>query len=118
MEQLQGTNALVTGAAGGLGHAIARALAAERVNLVLSDLPDTPFLDDLAEELRERGVRVETVTADLTERSDYETLVYAPRRRWGRSTSWSTTPASSSAAPSSPTRSTRSTRSPRSTSRP
>ena len=57
MEQLQGTNALVTGAAGGLGHAIARALAAERVNLVLSDLPDTPFLDELAEELRARGVR-------------------------------------------------------------
>jgi short-subunit dehydrogenase len=75
MEQLQGTNALVTGAAGGLGHAIARALAAERVNLVLSDLPDTPFLDDLAAELRARGVRVETVTADLTQRTDAETLV-------------------------------------------
>ncbi len=75
MEQLQGTNALVTGAAGGLGHAIARALAAERVNLVLSDLPDTPFLDALADELRARGVRAETVTADLTQRTDTETLV-------------------------------------------
>ena len=31
MEQLRGRNALVTGAAGGLGHYIARALAAEGV---------------------------------------------------------------------------------------
>jgi len=75
MEQLQGTNALVTGAAGGLGHAIARALAAERVNLVLSDLEGTPFLDELADELRARGVRVEAVTADLTQRSDTEALI-------------------------------------------
>jgi short-subunit dehydrogenase len=75
MESLRGTNALVTGAAGGLGHAISRALAAEGVNLVLSDLPGTPFLDDLVEELRARGIRAEAVTADLTQRSDTEALV-------------------------------------------
>jgi short-subunit dehydrogenase len=75
MEQLHGTNALVTGAAGGLGHAISRALAAEGVNLVLSDLPGNPALDALAEELRARGVAVETVTADLTQRPDTEALV-------------------------------------------
>jgi len=75
MEQLRGTNALLTGAAGGLGHAIARALAADGVNLVLSDLSGTPFLDELADELRARGVRAEAVTADLTQREDSESLV-------------------------------------------
>jgi short-subunit dehydrogenase len=74
MRELRGATALVTGAAGGLGHYISRALAAEGVNLVLSDLPDVPFLDDLAEELRGRWVRVEVVHADLTQRSDQEQL--------------------------------------------
>src|SRR6476659_5050836 len=64
--ELRATNALLTGAAGGLGGYIARALAAEGVNLVLSDLPDAD-LDPLAEELRARGVRVELVTADLSD---------------------------------------------------
>jgi short-subunit dehydrogenase len=75
MRELRGANALVTGAAGGLGHYISRALASEGVNLALSDLPDVPFLDDLTEELRARGVRVEVVHADLTRRADAEELV-------------------------------------------
>jgi short-subunit dehydrogenase len=74
MRELRGANALVTGAAGGLGHYIARSLAAEGVNLVLSDLPDVPFLDDLTRELSSRGVRVEVVHADLTRRVDQEEL--------------------------------------------
>jgi short-subunit dehydrogenase len=74
MEQLGGTNALVTGAAGGLGHYVARALAGEGVNLVLSDLPGAA-LDDLLGELRARGVRVEAETADLADRPEAEALV-------------------------------------------
>lgn len=66
MEQLRGRTALVTGAAGGLGHYIARALAAEGVNLVLSDLPSAS-VDDLAAELTPRGVRVEWVPSDLAD---------------------------------------------------
>jgi short-subunit dehydrogenase len=66
VEQLRDRNALVTGAAGGLGGYIARALAAEGVNLVLTDLPEAE-LDDLATELRSQGVRVEHVPADLTD---------------------------------------------------
>ena len=83
MESIRGTNALVTGAAGGLGHAIARALAAEGANLALSDLPETPFLGDLVEELRARGVRAEAVTADLTQRTDMEALVEKAERALG-----------------------------------
>ena len=65
--ELRGTNALLTGAAGGLGGYIARALAAEGVNLVLSDLSDAD-LEPLTEELRARGARVELVAADLSDR--------------------------------------------------
>ncbi len=73
MEELRGRNALVTGAGGGLGGYIARALAVEGVNLALTDLPEAP-VDGLAAELRSRGVRVEHVPADLTERDERHRL--------------------------------------------
>ena len=74
MEELRGLNALVTGAGGGLGGYIARALAGQGVNMALSDLPSAP-LDDLVNELRGRGVRAEAVSADLTDRRELEDLV-------------------------------------------
>jgi short-subunit dehydrogenase len=74
VEELRDRNALVTGAGGGLAAYIARALAAEGVNLALSDL-ETVSLDDLVEELRGGGVQVETVSADLTDREQVEGLV-------------------------------------------
>ena len=74
MKHLRDTNALVTGAAGGLGQYIARGLAAEGVNLVLSDIPGAP-LEDLISELCPRGVRVEAETADLSDRPQTEALV-------------------------------------------
>ena len=58
MQQLRGRNALITGAAGGLGEYIARSLAAEGVNLVLSDL-DEAGLDQRASQLRRRHARAE-----------------------------------------------------------
>ena len=64
--ELRGSNALLTGAAGGLAAYIARALASEGVNLVLSDLPGAD-LDPLAGELSGKGIRVEKVPADLAD---------------------------------------------------
>jgi short-subunit dehydrogenase len=74
VRELRGRNALVTGAAGGLGGYISNALAAEGVNLVLSDLPEAS-LDGLVAELTAKGVDVETVSADLTDRAEAEGLV-------------------------------------------
>jgi short-subunit dehydrogenase len=74
VEQLRGRNALITGAAGGLGGYMARALAAEGVNLVLSDLPGAP-LDELIAELQGLGIEVESVPADLMQRDETEGLV-------------------------------------------
>ena len=72
--ELRGSNALVTGAAGGLGGYIARALAGRGATLALSDLQSTS-LDQLTEELRGQGVRAEPVAADLTDRKQLEGLV-------------------------------------------
>lgn len=82
MKQLRGRNALLTGAAGGLGNYIARALAAEGVNLALSDLPEAP-LDELIVELRGKGVGVEAVPADLAEREELHGLVGRAERALG-----------------------------------
>lgn len=71
---LRGANALLTGAAGGLGQYIARALADEGVNLAVSDL-DSVQLEPLVEELRGRGVRAEAVAADLTDSDQRQRLI-------------------------------------------
>jgi short-subunit dehydrogenase len=74
MVELRGANALVTGAAGGLGGYISRALAVEGANVCLSDLPG-PRLDELTGELRRLGVEVRPVAADLSEAHDRERLI-------------------------------------------
>ncbi len=66
---LAGSTVLVTGATGGLGHAIARALAARGAHLTLTGRR-AEVLDDLAREL---GAR--TVACDLGSRADVERLV-------------------------------------------
>jgi len=65
--------ALVTGATGGIGSALAHALAAAGADLLLADRADTP-LEPLATELRKRGVDVATITGDLTLPEDLERL--------------------------------------------
>jgi len=68
---LGGRSALITGATGGLGHAIARALHARGASLVLSGRR-TDVLEPLAAELGGR-----TLAADLAQRADVERLAAA-----------------------------------------
>jgi short-subunit dehydrogenase len=74
VKELRGRNALVTGAGGGLGAYIARALADEGVNLALTDLPEAS-VDGLSAELRSRGVEVKHAPADVTDRDERRRLV-------------------------------------------
>jgi len=74
VKELRGRNALVTGAGGGLGAYIARALADEGVNLALTDLPEAS-VDGLSAELRTRGVEVKHAPADVTDRDERRRLV-------------------------------------------
>jgi short-subunit dehydrogenase len=71
--QLRGARALVTGAAGGLGGYIARALATAGADLVVSDLPGGE-LDARAEELSRLGVEAKAIPVDLTDPGERERL--------------------------------------------
>ena len=63
--------ALITGAAGGIGLATAKVLAAEGVKLILSDL-DQKTLDDKTADLSGDTVRI---AADVTQQRDVDALV-------------------------------------------
>jgi len=69
---------LITGAAGGIGAATARRLAADGARLVLADL-DTSNVDKIAAEVGGVAVR-----ADVASAADIARMVDEPYRRWGR----------------------------------
>lgn len=75
--------AIVTGAAGGLGAAFARAFAAQGKRLLLVDVRREP-LHDIASMLASEGADVEPLVADLTAREDIERVARAIEMRADR----------------------------------
>ncbi|MDJ0847500.1 MAG: SDR family NAD(P)-dependent oxidoreductase [Myxococcota bacterium] len=65
MEQLAERVAVVTGAASGIGRALARRLGAEKMRVVVSDL-ETAALDETTAALRADGVEVLAVPCDVS----------------------------------------------------
>ena len=65
MEQFDGKTALVTGAARGIGQAIALKLATEGANLALCDL-NAEWLEETAGKVKELGRRVECYSVDVS----------------------------------------------------
>jgi NAD(P)-dependent dehydrogenase (short-subunit alcohol dehydrogenase family) len=80
---LAGRVALVTGAARGLGFAIAQTLAREGAHLVISDL-DGRGLEIAASELEESGYSVRTVTGNVASVSDGVAMVGSALKGYGR----------------------------------
>jgi short-subunit dehydrogenase len=74
MKELRGRVALVTGASGGLGTYIARALAREGLDIAVSGRREDA-LAAVAEELRALGVRAEAVPADLADLAQVDPLI-------------------------------------------
>jgi short-subunit dehydrogenase len=74
MKELRGRTALVTGASGGLGTHIARRLAREGVNVVVSGRREDA-LAAVARELNELGVQARPVAADLSDLGQIDSLI-------------------------------------------
>jgi len=64
MDEFDGKTAVVTGAASGIGRALAERLAAEHMRVVLADVEDAP-LREVEETLLERGADVLAVHTDV-----------------------------------------------------
>ncbi len=79
---LAGKVAIVTGASSGIGLATARAMAKERMRLVLSARREDR-LRQAAEELRHGGADVELVVGDVAEPTMHGRLLDAAERRFG-----------------------------------
>jgi short-subunit dehydrogenase len=74
MRELRGVNALVTGASGGIGIHIARALAGAGANVAVSGRR-IDALESVVAGLRELGVRADAVPADLGDPTNAEGLI-------------------------------------------
>ena len=74
MSALDGQVAVITGAASGMGRAMARRFAAEGARLVLADL-QTEKLEKVAGELAEAGHEVAYEVVDVSEAADVERLI-------------------------------------------
>src|SRR5689334_20718512 len=82
MDPFAGRVAVITGGAGGIGMALARAFAARGAKLVLADI-DEAALARSAAELRGSGAIVHTVRADVGERAQVEALADATLAHYG-----------------------------------
>jgi short-subunit dehydrogenase len=74
VKELRGHNALVTGASGGIGTHIARALAGQGMNVVASGRREDA-LTALVSELRGQGVQAQAVPADLSDLGQVDPLI-------------------------------------------
>ena len=85
MGSLEGRIAIVTGAAGGIGTAIALALAEEGARIAACDLASRhdDGLAPLANAVSDRGGEATVMAVDVSRKADVETAVAATHEAWG-----------------------------------
>ncbi len=82
-ESLRGKTALVTGSSRGIGADTARYLAQAGADVVINYRNKAPRAEKLANELRELGVQVLVVGADLTDKDSVEAMFAEVERAFG-----------------------------------
>jgi NAD(P)-dependent dehydrogenase (short-subunit alcohol dehydrogenase family) len=82
VRELGGKVAVVTGAASGIGLALARRFAREQMRLVLADVEE-PALDTAVEELRRGGAEVLGAVTDVSDAGQVQALADATIERFG-----------------------------------
>ncbi|MGE0237076.1 MAG: SDR family NAD(P)-dependent oxidoreductase [Parvibaculaceae bacterium] len=80
---LEGKSGIVTGAAGGLGQAVAERLCAEGARIALVDVK-TRELEATAAALRQSGLEAIAIAADISDEADTERMVQAAEDAFGR----------------------------------
>jgi NAD(P)-dependent dehydrogenase (short-subunit alcohol dehydrogenase family) len=79
-EKLEGTVALITGGATGVGFALAQEAARRRIRIMIGDVNDA---DDAVAGLRQLGAEVFSLRADMTSPRDVDRLIEATIDRFG-----------------------------------
>jgi len=82
MKALQGRVAVITGAASGIGLALAQRFAKEGMRLVLADI-ETPALQRVHAQFESAGVAAHAVTVDVADEAQVQALADAAYRRFG-----------------------------------
>src|SRR5262245_54844051 len=83
MKEFVGKVAVVTGAASGLGRAIAERFAHEQMKVVLADIEE-PALDQAVGQLRSAGHDVTGIRTDVSKKESIERLAAATLATYGK----------------------------------
>lgn len=83
MREMQGTVALVTGGASGIGRASAQAFAARGARVVIADVDEVGGCET-ARSIHMKGGAATFVRADVTQAADVEAMVQTALRQYGR----------------------------------
>jgi acetoacetyl-CoA reductase len=83
MKALEGRRALVTGAARGIGRAIALALAAEGADIAINYQSSEADARSLADELAKMGRKTLLFKGDVGERSTWNSMIEKIKQSWG-----------------------------------
>jgi NAD(P)-dependent dehydrogenase (short-subunit alcohol dehydrogenase family) len=82
MQHLEGRVAVITGAASGIGYALAQRFGAAGMKLVVADVEE-PALDSASAALASDGYEVEPVPTDVSDRAQVDTLAERALGRFG-----------------------------------